>query len=959
MRSINSLSTLAAAAVLSACGGGGGSAPQALLPSAALSASSMAIDAGGSTTLTWSSVDATSCTASGGWSGTFAANGSRSTGPLADDTTFTLTCSGSGGASQPVSVTIIVNEPPTASLTANPTTVGAGGASTLTWSSAHATACAATGGWSGQLAASGSKSTGALAASSTFSLTCSGPGGTSAAASATVTVSSLPPPAPVAALTASPMSVAFGGTSMLTWSSSNATACTASGGWTGSLGASGTQATGAVTAPTTYTLVCTGAGGMSAPATATVNVVPTATLSVSPSVIAPAGTSILTWSSTNATACTASGGWTGSLAASGSQSTAAVNATTTYSLICSGPGGSSAAASATLTVSNVTMSVAPTAAAITLTRTQQFTATVPGGGTATWTVDGIANGNSTVGTITSAGLYTAGSAGVHTVVATSVANSTQSASATVAVTDLAGVYTYHNDLPRDGANTQEYALTTANVSSSFGKLASCAVDGAIYAQPLWVANVTIGGALHNVVFVATEHDGLFAFDADSTSCTLLWTVSLIDAAHGGTPGETPVPSTSTNHLVASGLDIAPEIGVTGTPVIDPAAGILYVVSKSVIAANFLFYQRLHAIDITTGNEETGSPATINGSYPNQSGGTVAFSAKQQNQRAGLALANNTVYISWSSHEDSTPWYGWVMAYRYNGTAFTQTAAFNTTPDTQDGGVWMGGDAPAVDAAGNLYVSTGNGNFDANSLTPPNDDYGDTLLQLTGSLGVNQFFTPSDEANLYATDGDFGSGGAAMLADLPAGNAVIHTLVCGGKDGSLYVLNRDLLGGLGDAFAVQKIPLGHGIFSTEALWNGYLFVAPMGAALNAYELTQSNLPFSLVSLSSHVFGFPGATPSVSASGTQNGLVWAMDSSSYCTYRSSSCGPTVLHAYDATDLATELWNSSTNPADAAGNAVKFTLPTVANGRVYVGTRGNNAGGVDSSTTIPGELDFYGMK
>jgi len=968
MRSINSLSVLAAVAVLSACGGGGGSAPQALLPSAALSASSMAVDAGGSTTLTWSSANATSCTASGGWSGTFAASGSRSTGPLADDTTFTLTCSGSGGSSQPASVTVIVNEPPTASLTANPTTVSAGGASTLTWSSAHATACAATGGWSGQLTASGSKSTGALAANSTFSLTCSGPAGTSAVVSATVTVSSLPPPAPVATLTASPTSVASGGMSMLIWSSTNATACTASGGWTGSLGANGTQATGAVTAQTTYTVVCTGPGGLSAPATAIVNVIPTATLSVSPSVIAPAGTSTLTWSSTNATACTASGGWTGSLAASGSQITAAVSATTTYSLICSGPGGSSAAASATLTVSNVTMSLAPNAAAITLTRTQQFTATVPGGGTATWTVDGIAGGNSTVGTISSAGLYTAGSAGVHTVVATSAANSTQSATATVAVTDLAGVYTYHNDLPRDGANTQEYALTTANVSSSFGKLASCAVDGAIYAQPLWVANVTIPGApptggVHNVVFVATQHDSLFAFDADSTSCTLLWSVSLIDAAHGGTTGETSIPSTSTDHLVASGLDIAPEIGVTGTPVIDPAAGILYVVSKSVIAANFLFYQRLHAIDITTGNEETGSPANISGSVPGtgSGGSTVAFSAKQQNQRAGLALANNTVYISWSSHEDAAPWYGWVMAYQYNGSAFTQTAAFNTTPNTQEGGVWMGGNAPAVDAAGNLYVSTGNGNFDANSLAPPNDDYGDTLLQLTASLGVNQYFTPSDEATLYADDGDFGSGGAAVLADLPAGNVVIHTLVCGGKDGSLYVLNRDVLGGLGDAFAVQKIPLGtgHGIFSTEALWNGYLFVAPVSGALNAYELTQSNLPFSLVSMSSQTYRFPGATPSVSASGTQNGLVWALESGSYCTYRSPSCGPVVLHAYDATDLATELWNSSTNPADAAGNAVKFTVPTVANGRVYVGTRGNNAGGVDSSSSIPGELEFYGLK
>jgi hypothetical protein len=729
----------------------------------------------------------------------------------------------------------------------------------------------------------------------------------------------------------------------------------------GSLAASGSRSTGAVNAATTYSITCSGAGGTSPAATATVNLVPSATLSVYPSVIAPGGTSTLSWSSSSASACAASGGWSGTLGTGGTRTTGTVGATTTYSLTCSGPGGTGVPVSATLTVSSVTMSLSPTAAAITLTRTQQFTATVPGGGAATWTVDGIAGGDGTVGTISSTGLYTAGSAGMHSIAATNVANSAQSATASVAVTDLAGVYTYHNDLSRDGVNSQEYALTTANVATSFGKLASCAVDGAIYAQPLWVANVTIGGSKRNVVFVATEHDSLFAFDADSTSCTPLWMVSLIDAAHGGTSGETSVPSIASNHLVASGLDIAPEIGVTGTPVIDPAGGVLYVVSKSVIAAQYLFYQRLHAIDITTGNEETGSPATINASVPGTGSGgtTVAFSAKQENQRAGLTLANGTVYIAWSSHEDSTPWYGWVMAYQYNGTSFAQSAAFNTTPNTLEGGVWMAGEAPAVDASGNVYVSTGNGNFDANSVTPPNNDYGDTLLQFSPSLTVNQYFTPSDEATLYADDGDFGSGGAALLADLPAGNTVTHALVCGGKDGSLYVLNRDLLGGLGDVFAVQKISLGHGIFSTEALWNGNLFVAPMGGAMNAYQLTPTTAQFSLTSISAHVYAFPGATPSVSASGLQNGLVWALDVGSYCTYHSPSCGPAVLHAYDATDLATELWNSSTNPQDAAGYALKFTLPTVANGRVYVGTRGNNSGGVDSSTSTPGELDIYGLK
>lgn len=869
---------------LTGCGGGSSpslpppSPPAPALPTASLDASSTTIDAGGSTTLKWSSTNATLCTASGSWSGALAASGSRSTGALGDDATFVLTCTGAGGTSKPATVTVIVNDPPTATLSANPTTVTAGSPSTLTWSSTHATACLA------------------------------------------------------------------------------------SGGWTGSLAAAGARATGAVNSQTTYTLTCSGAGGTSAPALATVNVIPSANLSVYPSVIAPGGSSTLTWSSANASSCTAAGGWSGTLGTGGTQTTGAVNATTAYSLTCSGPGGSSVPASAQLTVSSVAMSLAPTAAAITLTRTQQFTAIVPGGGAATWTVDGIPGGNTGVGTVSSTGLYTAGSAGLHSIVATSVANTAQSASASVAVTDLSGVYTHHNDLSRDGVNAQEYALNAANVLSSFGKLASCAVDGAIYAQPLWVANVTVGGARHNVVFVATEHDSLFAFDADSTACTQLWRVSLIDPAHGASAGETPLPSVTGDALVGANYgDIQPEIGVTGTPVIDPATGILYVVSKSVDATQTLFYQRLHAIDITTGREETGSPiaiaATVSGT--GSGGTTVAFSAKQENQRPGLALANGTVYVGWSSHEDSSPWYGWLMAYQYDGTAFTQTAVFNTTPNTQDGGVWMAGEAPAVDSAGYVYVSTGNGNFDANNPTPPNNDYGDSLLQLTASLGVNQFFTPSDEASLYANDGDFGSGGAAVLADLPAGNTVTHALVCGGKDGSLYVLNRDLLGGLGDMFAVQKIPLGHGLFSTAALWNNYLFVAAAGGALQAYQLTPSSVQFSLASMSAHAYRWPGATPSVSASGTQNGLVWALDNSSYCTEQSPSCGPAVLHAYDATDLATELWSSATNPQDAAGYAVKFTVPTVANGRVYVGTRGNNAGGVDGSTSTPGELEIYGLK
>jgi len=938
------------------CTGPGGSSAAATapvivnqLPIVALTATPTAVASGGASTLTWTSANADSCMAYGGWSGTVAASGTQSTGPIVATTVYSIVCTGLGGVTPPATATVASIPVPTATLAATPTAVASGNASELTWSSTNATSCSASGGWSGSLAASGSHSTGPLTVATAYSLSCAGPGGVAAPLVATVTIL----PVPTVTLTASPPVVAAGGRSTLTWTSSNTTTCTAGGAWSGSVGLNGSQSTGAVATPTSYSLSCSGTGGTSL-ASAVVNVIPTATLTLSSSVIAPEGAATLSWSSSNATSCTASGGWTGPLPVSGTQSTGDVSTTTSYSLTCSGAGGASSTATATLTVANVTIS--PQTAAITLARTQQFIATVPGGGAATWSVDGIANGNSTVGLISTTGLYTAGAAGRHTILATSVVNSTQTASAIAAVTDLAGVYTYHNDPARDGANTQEYALTPGNVNTtSFGKLASCAVDGAIYAQPLWVANVTLSGVKHNVLFVTTQHDSLFAFDGDSNSCTLLWSISLIDVAHGGSNGETSVQSKS---LGAGFVLIQPEIGVSGTPVIDASSCILYVVSKSINAAQTTFYQRLHAIDITTGKEKTGSPVIIAATYPGtgDGGSTVAFNAKQQAQRSGLALVNGTVYIAWGSNEDISPWYGWIMG--YNETALTQAAAFNSAPNVQRGGIWMSGGAPAVDGLNQLYVLTGNGDFDAGNSTAPNNDYGDSLLQLNTALHVTQYFTPSDELDDVQGDRDFGSGGAAVLADLPAGNTVTHALVCGGKDGTLYVLNRDLLGGFGDSAAVQTIALGHGIFSTSAIWNNYLFVAGVGGPLAAYQLDLATVHFNPASSSTHTYGFPGATPSVSASATTNGVVWALDTHGYCTTESSSCGPAVLHAYDATKLGTELWNSGMVSTDTAGNAVKFSVPTIANGRVYVGTRGNNIGGEDNSTSTPGEFEIYGL-
>lgn len=609
----------------------------------------------------------------------------------------------------------------------------------------------------------------------------------------------------------------------------------------------------------------------------------------------------------------------------------------------------------------ITVSVSPARAALVLTQPLILTATTSDYAGVSWSISPAGGAFSKPSSVSGekVTLTAPSTAGVYTVTATSVTDGSESASIPVGVTDLAGVYTYHNDLARDGVNTQEYALTPKSVNSaSFGKLFSCPVDGAVYAQPLWVANLSIGGGRHNVVLMATQHDSLYAFDADTTPCLQLWKVSLIDTAHGATSGEVSVA----NGLVpGNGLGaFPPEVGVIGTPVIDPASGILYVVSMSTNPAGTSFYQRLHAIDITSGSEKPGSPVLIAGNYPGTgSGGTsVAFKAQQEHQRAGLALVNGEVYIAWASFGDYGPWYGWIMGYRYSGGTLAQSSVLNVAPNKRGAGIWMSGSAPAADSTGKIYVSTGNGGFDATT-----NDYGDSVLKLTSGLTVSDWFTPSAYVTLGANDIDLGAGGAAVVVS-PSGGPFQHVVITGGKDGTLYVLNADHLGGIGDTNAVQYFPIGtggqHPIFAIPAFWNNTLFIAPVNQPLLAYAFDTSVgklNPTTPRSQSPTQYGFPGATPSLSASGSSsNGILWAINNTNYCA---ASCGPAVLHAYDATNLANELWNSATNPADAAGYAVKFTVPTVANGKVYIGTRGNNTGGVYGSTTISGELDVYGLK
>ena len=952
MRKIHTLQLLSATCLLAACGDGIHNSAPAPTPTATLQVDKTAVNSGDSATLTWSSTDATGCQAADGWSGALAARGSQATVSITANTVFSVTCSGSGGTSSKASVT--VNLIPTASVTALPTTVYVGGSATLTWSSSAATTCTGSGDWGALSGTSGSASTGALAASAIYHLTCSGPGGTSPVASATVTV--VPPPAaPTVTLTASPVRITSGATSSLIWSSTNATACTASGGWSGALPASGSQVTAALTSTTTFTLTCTGPGGTTPATGATVTVAsgpstPTVSISAAPAYLASGGSSTITWSTTNATACNATGAWSGMQALSGTLATGTLTANATYTLTCSGAGGSTSASANAYIAS----ALSPRIVALTLGRSVIFQNTLPTG-SITWSVDGIAGGNASIGTVTSSGAYTTGTqTGQHTVLAVSTTDATKAQSAIVAVTDLAAVATHHNDNSRDGANAKEFALTPATVTAaSFGKLAACPVDGAINAQPLWAANLTFAGVKHNVVFVATQHGSVYAFDAESTTCQVLWMVSLIDATHGAASGETPVPYT----LVGAGSgDIQPEIGITSTPVLDIANGILYVVTKSVDGSQTNFYARLHALDMLSGSEKTGSPVTLAASISNSSGTTVAFDAKSELQRPGLALGNGVVYICFGSHEDSGTFYGWIFGYAYAGGAFTRSSLLNTAPDAGKAAIWMSGGAPAIDSSSNLYALTGNGLFTASNSAPPNTDYGDSLLKLSPTLSVSQYWTPSDEATDNATDHDFGAGGATVLADLPAGTNYTHVVMGGGKAGVLEVLNRDTLGGFVGA-TVQEITVG-GLFATPAVWNNRIYVAGVGHPLQSWALASgSTVQFVASAASSaETYGWPGATPSVSAAGTQNGIVWTMETGTYCTHGSLHCGPVILHAYDAMNLGNELWKSSANSADAGGYPVKFAVPTVANGHVYVGTRGNNTGG---TSTIPGELDIYGLK
>ena len=488
------------------------------------------------------------------------------------------------------------------------------------------------------------------------------------------------------------------------------------------------------------------------------------------------------------------------------------------------------------------------------------------------------------------------------------------------------VLTYKNDLSRSGQNLTESTLTLANVTnSSFGLLRVLPVDGKVDAQPLYVSQLSVSGAMHSVVFAATENDSVYAFDANTGS--ILWQVSLLAA------GETVSD-------MRDCTQVSPQIGVTSTPVIDRSAGThgtLFVVAMSKDAASN-YHQRLHALDLTSGAELLGGPTEISATSPTAAGGVAMFVAGQYDERAALLLLNGAVYTSWTSHCDIPPYFGWIIG--YSESTLSPSAALNVAPNSNGGGpsIWMSGGGPAADSDGNIYLLTANGVFettlDSNGF-PNQQDYGNSFLKLStagGSLSVADYFTMYNEIAESSADEDLGSGGEMLLPDLTdSTNTVRHLVIGAGKDGNIYVVNRDSMGKFnasGNSQIWQQVSsaVPAGVWATPAYFNGTVYYGDMGSTLKAFTIANAKLAAAPQSQTSVQFTYPGTAPSVSANGTSNAIVWAHENSN----------PAVLHAYDATNLAHELYNSNqAGNRDQFGAGNKYITPTVADGKVFVGT------------------------
>jgi hypothetical protein len=519
------------------------------------------------------------------------------------------------------------------------------------------------------------------------------------------------------------------------------------------------------------------------------------------------------------------------------------------------------------------------------------------------------------------------------------------------------VPTWHFDNARAGLNAAETVLTPQTVSpQTFGKLFSYNVDGYVYAQPLIAAGVQVNGASHNVVFVATENDSVYALNAD-TPGTPLWQVSLLKS------GETPLTNGP----------IQPVEGITSTPVIDMSSKVMYVVSMQASGGVGTF--RLHALDIATGAEKNGSPVDITASVPgtnqDSKNGVVTLTTSCL-QRSALLLANGSLFIGFGSCHS-----GWLLS--YEATTLSQTGVFNMSPNLNGegtfasaGGVWMGGGGPAADDSGNVYITTGNGPYDGTTA------FGESVMKFDSQLHLLDHFTPYDFEYMDCNDADLGAGGLLLL---PGSTQAL----AGGKTGKLYLVNTTDLGGMqpGDTGAIQTLWFesdlsapysasctdanhqtwttninSYEIFGTAAYFNAtaYLGVSPtlMGAPgpirafANNGQLTAG--PYSSDSILQSSYG---STPFISSNGTSGGVVWMIDHGQPLQ-SSGTATAAILRAYDAGTL-TEIYNSADNSGDTAGFGIKFTSPIAANGKVYIGTGHDPMGGPNPA----GELDVYGLK
>ena len=513
----------------------------------------------------------------------------------------------------------------------------------------------------------------------------------------------------------------------------------------------------------------------------------------------------------------------------------------------------------------------------------------------------------------------------------SLATNSESPSAPQPVRLLTSQY----DNMRTGANLNEKTLTPRNVNAQqFGKLFTFRVDGDVYAQPLYLPDVEVPGkGKHNVLFVATENDSVYAFDADGTSTEPLWRAKLADPGAGVKPlSESDVAC----------FFIAPQVGITSTPVIDLNTGTLYVLARTKESkgalSSYEYKQRLHALAVTTGAEKFGGPVEIKASIPHASG-QINFDPRNENPRAALLLANDSVYLTWASSCDEGPYYGWVMA--YDPQTLAQKGVFNTSPDKHFSGIWQGDAGPAADKDGNVFVVTGNGEFDG---TTAGRNFGDTVLKLRldgQRLTLADYFTPSNQAQLNARDNDLGSSGPVLLPDQSGEHR--HVLLTAGKEGKIYVIDRDHMGKVqpgNDPHAVQTLSASHGAFGAMAYWNENIFFIGSEARLQDFLIEAGQL--KLKAAGNTKFLDSGATPTVSANGSKDGIVWAASSKNW---NEQPGRPAVLYAYDASDVHRELYTSEQNGArDRAGVALRFVIPTVVKGKVYLGTKT--------------EVDVYGL-